>query len=302
MTEFFTERRPPAGAVVGVRVFVNGPGGGNPVPMVADAEGMTAGAMQSVARRHGHESAFVFRASGDRADWRLRFFVPQHEMEMCGHATVGTLWALRRWGVWTSPAARVETLSGIVDAEWDEARERVWISQPEVQAQALDPAQRLRVAAALRLATGGATLAMTNAATSRVKTLVPLPDANALNALAPDFDVIEPVCEAIGSTGLYPYALQAAHARRPTVFARQFPKSSGYPEDAATGIAASALWGHLVASGQVPAGTPADPVLCVIRQGDAMGRPSAIEVRPRFDAEGRVRGCWLSGRVEGMAL
>lgn len=297
---FIGKHMPPPGEVVGIRVFVDGPGGGNPVPLVADAEGMTAAQMQGIARRHGHESAFVLRASDAHADWRLRFFVPQHEMEMCGHATVGTLWALRRWGVWTSPRVRIETLSGIVDAEWDEDRGRVWISQPAVQARALDAAQRQRVAAVLGLAAPEP--AMTHAATSRVKTLIALPDAAALDALVPDFAAIESACEAIGSTGLYPYALVPAQHRAPAVYARQFPKSSGYPEDAATGIAASALWGHLAASGQLSAGTPAEPVVCVIRQGRAMGCPSAIEVRPRFDAEGRIRGCWLSGRVEGAAL
>lgn len=302
MTEAFSQHKPPAGEVVGIRVFVNGPGGGNPVPLVADAQGMTAQQMQQVAQRHGHESAFVLRPSDDRADWRLRFFVPQHEMEMCGHATVGTLWALRQWGVWRTPTARIETMSGIVDVAWDEARARVWISQPAVQAEPLDAAQALRVATVLRLPESAAPGAMTNASTSRVKTLVPMPDVDALNRLSPDFGAIEATCEAIGSTGLYPFASRPGGEQAATVFARQFPKSSGYPEDAATGIAAAALWGHLTACGQVPVGTPARPVVCTVRQGDAMGSPSAIEVRPRFGMDGELRGCWLSGQVEGAAL
>ncbi|WP_076998371.1 PhzF family phenazine biosynthesis protein [Variovorax sp. KK3] len=294
------ERVPQPGTVVGIRVFVDGPGGGNPVPLVPDATGMSAHRMQAVARDHGHESAFVLPPSDPSADWRIRFFVPQHEMEMCGHATVGTLWALRRWGAWTTPRARIETLSGIVDAEWDEPRGQVWISQPAVQADALDAAQQQRVAAALRLQ--ALPPSMTNAATSRVKTLVALPDAAALDALMPDLAAIEATCEAIGSTGLYPFALERDPHGKPAVYARQFPKSSGYPEDAATGIAAAALWGHLAAAGQIDVGSPAEPAVCVIRQGRAMGCPSAIELRPRFDAEGVVRGCWLSGRVAFMDL
>jgi PhzF family phenazine biosynthesis protein len=291
---------PPRGAVAGIRVFVDGPGGGNPVPLVADATGMTAQQMQDVARRHGHESAFVLAATDAGADWRIRFFVPQHEMEMCGHATVGTLWALRRWGVWTAPRARIETLSGIVEAQWDAARAQVWISQPAVQTDALGAAQRQRVADALGLA--ATPPVMTNAATSRVKTLVALRDAAALDALAPRFEAIEALCEAIGSTGLYPFALERGPNGVPEVYARQFPKSSGYPEDAATGIAAAALWGHLASTGQIAVGSPAEPAVCVIRQGRAMGSPSAIELRPRFDTEGRNRGCWLSGRVEFVDL
>lgn len=299
----FPASLPAAGQVVLIRVFVNGPGGGNPVPLVADARGMDAAQMQDIARAHGHESAFVLPADVPGADWRLRFFVPHHEMEMCGHATVGTLWALRRWGVWTTPTARVQTLSGLVDAEWDAARQRVWISQPAVREEVLHTSAAALVARTLRLH-DSTPRPTTNAATSRVKTLVPLPDVAALQALAPDFAAMESTCDAIASTGLYPYALATGGqvAAEPTVFARQFPRKSGYPEDAATGIAAAALWGHLAAAGTIAVGSPAQPVVCTVRQGDAMGSPSAIAVRPRFDAQGNVAGCWLSGEVvEGMA-
>lgn len=288
---------PPApGELRQVDVFVGGPGGGNPVPLVADADALSSEDMIGVARATGHESAFVLTPTTAGADWRLRFFVPQHEMEMCGHATVGTLWAMRQWGRWNTPTARVETLSGLVDVEWDAAGGRVWISQPAARTQVLSPEQASRVAAVLGLP-AGAVPEMTNASTSRVKTLVPMPDAAALQALQPDFASMEALCESIGSTGLYPYALAGSTAHGdPVVAARQFPKSSGYPEDAATGIAAAALWGHLSARGDIATGTPGAGVVCSVRQGDAMGRPSVIALRPRFD-DGSVAGCWLSGQV-----
>lgn len=294
----FPQSLPAAGQVVLIRVFVNGPGGGNPVPLVADAKGMDTAQMQEIARTHGHESAFVLPADVPGADWRLRFFVPHHEMEMCGHATVGTLWALRRWGAWRTPTARVQTMSGLVDVEWDEARQRVWISQPAVREGGLEPGAAALVARTLRLGAVTTPRQMVNAATSRVKTLVPLSSVATLQSLEPDFAAMESTCDAIGSTGLYPYALQTdGHAAGPIVFARQFPRKSGYPEDAATGIAAAALWGHLAAAGAIATGSASAPVVCTVRQGDAMGCPSAIAVRPRFDAPDAVAGCWLSGEV-----
>jgi PhzF family phenazine biosynthesis protein len=204
-------------------------------------------------------------------------------MEMCGHATVGTFWALRQWGRWNSPRARVETLSGSVDVAWDSERECVWISQPAVSVQALAQDALDAIARVLRIDPAMPGLHAVNASTSRVKTLVRLPDAAALDALAPDFGAVESLCEAIGSTGLYPYALHGDHAS-----ARQFPKSSGYPEDAATGIAAAALWGYLSAVGNIASDRP-----FAVRQGVAMGAPSVIRLRNRDDAP----GCWISGSV-----
>lgn len=288
---------PSTGELRTVDVFVKGAAGGNPVPLVADASALLWQDMQSIAKTTGHESAFVLPASASDADWRFRFFVPHHEMEMCGHATVGTLWALRQWGQWRTPAARIETLSGLVDAEWDAVASRVWISQPNVQAEALTPEACQRVGAVLGLPAGLAPM-MTNASTSRVKTLVQLPDVASLNALHPDFAAMEALCASIGSTGLYPYAMaDKAATGEPVVAARQFPKSSGYPEDAATGIAAAALWGHLAATGAIATGSQVAPIVCTVRQGDAMGRPSAIEVRARFGDDGVIVGCWLTGQV-----
>ncbi|RZT42131.1 PhzF family phenazine biosynthesis protein [Cupriavidus agavae] len=277
-----------------IRVFVRDGQGGNPVPLVADARGMSAPEMQAVAAAHGHESAFVLPSEID-CDWRLRFFVPQHEMEMCGHATVGTLWALRQWGRWTTATARIETLSGVVLAYWDDAGQCVWISQPAVHAEALDAEAAGRVAAQLGLPAGPH--AAINAATSRVKTLVALPSVAALDSLQPDFSTMEPLCASIGSTGLYPYAFGTPRADgRPVVHARQFPKSSGYPEDAATGIAAAALWGYLQQAGELPLRDGSAPAIAVW-QGDAMGSPSEILVAPRHGESGEPAGCWLSGSV-----
>jgi trans-2,3-dihydro-3-hydroxyanthranilate isomerase len=288
---------PSSGELRHVDVFIGGPGGGNPVPLVADASNLSAQDMQAIAQATGHESAFVLKSTNPHADWRFRFFVPQHEMEMCGHATVGTLWALRQWGWWTSGTARIDTLSGLVDAEWDEAGQRVWVSQPAVQAVTLADDASRRVAAVLGLAPGIIPV-ITNASTSRVKTLVPLSDVAALQALKPDFAAIAVLCASIDSTGLYPYALAGVSSvGEPVIAARQFPKSSGYPEDAATGIAAAALWGHLAAAGGIPIGTANAPVVATVRQGDAMGRPSAIAVRARVDGAGAFAGCWLSGQV-----
>lgn len=293
----------PAGEVAGLRVFVNGPGGGNPVPMVRNAHGMSAPDMQAVARRHGHESAFVFAPNEPGVDWKFRFFVPNHEMEMCGHATVGALWALREGGEWTTPTARIRTLSGVVDAWWDAPRGRVWISQPKVSVSTLDAHFGERVVQVLGAQRPGeCNPPVVNAATSRTKTLVRLQGIAALDALSPALGQVEATCAAIDSTGLYPYALEADANGIPMVAARQFPRSSGYPEDAATGIAAAALWGYLSATDAIPVGTPDAPVVTTVRQGEAMGSPSAIELQARFGAHGEVVGCWLSGQVEWTAL
>jgi PhzF family phenazine biosynthesis protein len=162
-----------------------------------------------------------------------------------------------------------------------------------VTVEALSDDQAQLITRVLGLPASAEIRSVVNAATSRVKTLIRLADTTVLNTLMPDFSSIKTACEAIGSTGLYPFAKSSTGH----FSARQFPKSSGYPEDAATGIAAAALWGHLANGGEV------DPtVVCSITQGEAMGSPSLIEVKARYDHEGMAAGCWLSGEVIWAAL
>ena len=278
--------KPAVGQAILIRVFVDpmaGVQGGNPMSLVLDARNMSTADMRTLAAHHGYESSFVLPPDDpEQHDLRLRYFVPAHEMEMCGHATVGTLWALRQWELWTKPSARIQTLSGDVEVIWDDTNDRVWISQPDVRVEALTDDQRAVIACVLRIDPAMPGLHAINACTSRVKTLVRLPDIGMLNALKPNFGAMGSLCEAIGSTGLYPYVLHEDEA-----FARQFPKSSGYLEDAATGIAAAALWGYLNVNGMISAGS------FTVRQGVAMGAPSAIHLHARDDAP----GCWLSGEV-----
>jgi PhzF family phenazine biosynthesis protein len=75
---------------------------------------MSSADMQDVARRFGHESGFVFSPKSGDYDFSFRFFVPNHEMEMCGHATIGALWVLMRQGRLPAETVRIETRSGPV--------------------------------------------------------------------------------------------------------------------------------------------------------------------------------------------
>jgi PhzF family phenazine biosynthesis protein len=278
-------------------VFTHAGAGGNPCPTVTDADGMTEAEMQNIAKQFGHEAGFVFTPDDEDHDFVFRYFVPRHEMEMCGHATIGALWTLARQGKLATETVRIKTKSGTVTGfvkakpgGWD-----VQITQPPGTVKSLSPEASACVLSVLGLdAAALADLSVSNAATSRIKTLVPLRDLDRLNALSPNAADVEGVCDAIGSTGLYPYAVQDRNSQ--LFEARQFPKSSGYPEDAATGIAATALSFALLEGGLVAR----DDRPIRIFQGRAMGSLSEIHVRIAF-AEDHAVGCLLGGDVSAVA-
>src|SRR5262245_37372864 len=59
------------------------------------------------------------RPMSDGFDYTFRFYVPQHEMEMCGHATIGALWVLGAKGILKGPHVRIDTRSGPVSGYVD---------------------------------------------------------------------------------------------------------------------------------------------------------------------------------------
>lgn len=271
-------------------MFTADAGGGNPAPITLDADDLSSADMLSIAAEYGHESGFVLKPSDPkRADVRYRFFVPKHEMEMCGHGTLGTTWLLAQKGRVRPGTMRVETAAGVVPVRVSETGE-VAVAQPPAKIDEVSASHRAAILDVLGIAERDLLdLPILNATTSRTKTLVPLSSPVTLNTLTPDFARIEVLCDEIGSTGLYPFACDWDDER--TYHARQFPKASGYPEDAATGIAATALLYGLKHYGLIGLRKTIR-----VRQGEAMGRPSRIAVTLADGRDASV-GCWLTGQV-----
>ena len=87
--------------------------------------------------------------------------------------------------------------------------------------------------------------------------------------------------------GLYAFTLQARLTSL-SAEARQFPLRAGFPEDAATGVAASTLGAYLMQHRALGAWTSGMRRL-TIGQGFAMKRPSSITVDVHVEGDGVVQ-------------
>lgn len=96
-----------------VTAFTNVSSGGNPAGVVLNADKFSESKMLSIAKNIGFsETAFVMESKV--ADYKLRFFTPVAEVDLCGHATIATfnlLWDLNliSKGLYTQ-----ETKSGVL--------------------------------------------------------------------------------------------------------------------------------------------------------------------------------------------
>lgn len=285
--------------------------GGNPTVIFLNSGRLSDDRMRDLAHASKHECGYVVegptlvqtKQGAPHYEVSIRYWVPEHEMEMCGHATIGALWLMDALNM--LPGARnvaVSTKAGTFEAVLPSTKEskipgveaHVMVAQPKGSADELSSEHREAVAGALGVSVDRIG-SVQNAATARIKTLVEVKDVETLDALHPEQPPVRAVCEAISSTGLYPYA----RIGDTTFSARQFPKSSGYLEDPATGIAASSLVCGLLFRGVVKAET-VQPIR--VRQGWAMGMPSEIHITLRRDDASQVFGYWLSGAVTEMEV
>lgn len=80
-----------------VRAFTAHGNGGSPAGVVLDTDNLTEDQMQTIARKVGFaETAFVLPAPD--ADTNVRFFDPETEVDLCGHATIATWFLLHSKG------------------------------------------------------------------------------------------------------------------------------------------------------------------------------------------------------------
>jgi predicted PhzF superfamily epimerase YddE/YHI9 len=94
--------------------FSNIPNRGNPAGVVLDGDILTEEQMQEVAEQIGfNETAFPLKS--EIADLRIRFFTPGHEMNLCGHATMAAVYALKTKGLLGDKTEfTIETKAGVL--------------------------------------------------------------------------------------------------------------------------------------------------------------------------------------------
>lgn len=258
-------------------VFSDGPGGGNPAPVFLDADSMTDGEMQKAAADLGEEAVFVMKADKADCDFRLRYFVPDHELTLCAHDSIGAVTVLQKEGRLPGMSVKLETGAGTVTAELEETEKGVLVMLeqflPEFRAEVPAPADLAR---ALRIPETDLAVSPEMpaecASTSRFKLMVPVKSREVLDSLKPDFELLWSLCDASGTSGFYVFARDPEKAD--TCYARQFPCRSGYDEDAATGIAAAALGAYWVKHRLAPVQEGFNRLH--VYQGHAMGRPSYL--------------------------
>lgn len=274
--------------------FQDKPGGGNPCPVTVDADDLSTEEMQKMAHDFQQESAFLMKPVTAGCDVKARYFVPLHEMEMCVHATVASTMVLVDQGIIDHSPIIFDSHYGPMPVAWQrkdgEIQVQVQQGLPRFQTKRPSDEELCRVLGIPKEALGKGPVE--SVATSRFKLLVPLATPYWVDHVKPDFPALWKLCDDCETTGFYIFAPESPEADNTTFHARQFPNKSGYDEDPATGVAASALGAYVVHHKLVPVQEGWNG--CTIYQGEAMGRPSIIRAETLVE-DGKITRTRVGG-------
>jgi PhzF family phenazine biosynthesis protein len=255
-----------------VDAFTDDPTTGNPAGVVPDADGLADDQMQALANELGaSETAFV--TASEAADRGLRFFTPETEVDLCGHASVAAHALLFERGAIEAGDHTVETGAGVLDVSVEDDG-TVWLTQNDPVVTDAD-ADRDTVAAAL--GTDPETIENVGLPIGRASTglpylVVPIEYFADLSGLDPDMAAIEALTDAHDVTGVYAFTFDTLEGES-TLHGRMFAPGVGIEEDPVTGTASGAVGGYLDHHGAVE-----DTSAMVFEQGHFLDRPGYVTV------------------------
>jgi PhzF family phenazine biosynthesis protein len=280
-----------AARVLHVDAFAAWPGMGNPAGVLLDAEGLADSAMQAIARAVGfNETAFVLPST--RADLRLRYFTPGHEVDLCGHATVATFVLLHRRGRLPGAGSprrlTLETAAGLLPITLEADGAEPLVVMEQAPARFVDwggPREGLARVLGVDVRDLHPTLPIVYGSTGLWTLVVPARGLDAIRRMTPRPAEFPSVLPEMPGASIHPFCLEtidpAAH-----LHARHFSSPrSGTVEDPVTGTASGVLGVY-----HRERIAPDAPSPLVIEQGQEIDRDGRVRVWvERRDGAWRVR-------------
>jgi len=275
------------------------PGKGNPAGIVLDAEAFSAEEMQALAARTGFPDTAFVSTLGPRS-FRIRYFSPRRETELCGHATIAASLALHRFGALSQDGLPCEFListnAGVLPIRMvrdADGEIQVVMTQLPSQFQTFD-GDLSRLAAALGVAAEDLhpSLPVVYGSTGRWTLVVPTRGLNSMRRMAPEPYRFPEVLTAMPGASIHPFCLQT-ETPGTHMHARHFSSpGAGTLEDPVTGTASGVLGAYY---------------RTFVEPDTAVSQPIAIEQGYEIGREGRVlvwaepHGASFNVRIAGTA-
>ena len=260
--------------------FSTKPDKGNPAGVVFEGDLFSKSEMQEIAFKVGfNETAFI--ASSDKADLKIQYFTPGHEMDLCGHGTIACLYGLYEQGKLPPKGElTIETKAGIllIKLQVDNSG-RMYITMKQAQPKFMEfrgSKHELALAIGLTEKDLSDEMPIMYGSTGIWTLLVPVRSLSAFKKMKPANQLFPEILKENPIASLHPFCLETElegadmHARH---FSSPFSKTV---EDPVTGTASGVMGAYYAYYLENKAKKPLN---LVVEQGLEMGRAGIVSVK-----------------------
>lgn len=267
-----------------VNAFTDSLEGGNPAGVVLNSPDLTDKQMAYITKQlKVSETAFVFPSN--IADFKIRFFSPKIEVDLCGHATIATFFTMALEGLFPknyNSVVKQETKAGILPVSIEFSDEgsvnRVMMTQkkPILKDIHLDIYE---VADSLKISVDKIDdfLPKQSVSTGLFTLPVCVDSFETLKSIKPDFEKIKKICDKLDVGSFHLFTFQTLEPRS-IYHARNFAPIYGIDEDPVTGTANGAVCSYLLRNNIIHENN----LIC--EQGDIIGRSGRVFVDVKKNA------------------
>ncbi|MCU6707348.1 PhzF family phenazine biosynthesis isomerase [Paenibacillus sp. J5C_2022] len=256
--------------------FSHIPNMGNPAGVVFNGDNLTDEQMREVAEKVGfNETAFPLPS--DKADQKIRFFTPGHEINLCGHATMATLYALKTKGLLDDKDdLTIETKAGVLPIKFNSNNGlNMTMRQADPQFEEFNGSiKELAHSLGIDEMDIDTKLPTVYGSTGTWTLLIPIKSLVVFNRMLPDNKLFPNVLKEKPRASVHPFCLQT-HDPKAHMHARHFSSPfSGTIEDPVTGTASGVMGAYCAR--YIDKHTASLNLL--IEQGQEIGRDGRVRV------------------------
>ncbi|CAI9391753.1 MULTISPECIES: PhzF family phenazine biosynthesis isomerase [Bacillaceae] len=258
--------------------FTEIPNKGNPAGVVLEGEKYTEEEMQKIAKEVGfNETGFVLPSHC--ADLQIRYFTPGHEVNLCGHATIATVFALKTKGhLPEKEIFSIETKAGVLPIRINQNKQSSFsITMKQVTPQFKEfkgSRHELADAIGIKESDIDEKHPILYGNTGLWTLLVPIKELHAFSKMNVNNELFPSILKEFPHASIHPFCLETYDVNA-TMHGRHFSSPySGTIEDPVTGTASGVMGAYYVT--YVNELWNNEPI--IIEQGQEIGRDGRVTV------------------------